>query len=161
MIPNPWILVAAGIALIATAIGGFHMGRVYESAGNLSIALTQANKVIEVQQVITVEVPKIVTKVVTQEVEVVKEVERVVTRIDDAIAPDCVLPDNYGLLLVAAARGLDPAATGSFDEARGEYGCREVLRATLTDLQAGWRNSTRLTGLQEWAQLVTTTKGTP
>lgn len=155
---NPWFLVAFGLALIGAAGGGFHMGRVYESAGNLDVALKQANKVIEVQKVVTREVPKIVTKVVTREVTVEKEVERVITQANHMLAPDCVLPGDFGLLLVAAANGVDPAAPAPSLGLAGAYDCREVLTAVLTDLRAGWRNSARLEGLQEWAQLVTKEK---
>jgi hypothetical protein len=96
-------------------------------------------------------------------VTVTKEVERVVEKIPELLAPDCVLPDDYGRLLVSAANGVDPAAGGS-DAFAGTYGCREVLAATLKDLSAGWRNSARLGGLQEAARLVIagqfpTTKG--
>jgi hypothetical protein len=138
-----------------SVIGGFHVGRVYESAGNLDVALKQADKVIEVERVVTVEVPKIVTKVVTKEKVIEKEVDRVIAQVPHLLDPDCVLPGDFGLLLVAAANGLDPAAPGSVDAIAGGYDCREVITAILTDLRAGWRNSARLEGLQSWAKLVT------
>lgn len=157
---NPWVLVGFGVILIASVLGSFHVGQVYERAGFIEADLRKANKVIERDRIVIREVPKIVTKVVTQEVTVTKEVERVVTVSQTMLAPDCVLPDNFGLLLVAAANGVDPTAA-SIDDYRGTYGCREVLASTLQDLLAGWRNSARLNGLQEWARLVTTTKESP
>ena len=146
-----------GGLVMASAIFGFgvRVGAKMEENTTIKADLTRADKVIVRQEILIREVPKIVTKVVTKEVEVVKEVDRVVAQIENVLAPDCVLPDNYGFLLVAAAKGVDPAAAGESDEARGAYGCREVLKATLADLQAGWRNTARLEGLQEWAKLVT------
>jgi hypothetical protein len=125
MIPNPWVLVVFGAILIATALGSFHVGGVYTRAGFIEADLKRADKVIVKQQVIVREVPKIVTKVVTKEVTVERVVERVVEKIPELLAPDCVLPDDYGRLLVSAANGVDPAAGGS-DAFAGTYGCREV-----------------------------------
>lgn len=144
------------VFVLGLALGCFHVGRVYERAGHIEADLTKSDLVRVKQVEIIREIPKIVTKVVTQEVTVTKEVERVVTAAETMLGPDCVLPDGYGLLLVAAANGVDPTASERVDEFRGEYGCHEVLAATLQDLLAGWRNSARLNGLQEWARLVTT-----
>lgn len=149
-----------GIGLaIAIFFGGYKAGHAVAALDAAQDRAVQQDRVIVKLQTITREVPKIVTRVVTKEVTVEKEVERVVHVIDERIPADCVLPGDYGLLLVAAARGLDPAAPGVADEAGGAYGCREVLEATLADLKAGWTNSARLSGLQEWAHLVTTEKG--
>lgn len=147
----------AGIALvIAVFMGGVKAGRAYEQNTTLRADLKHTNLVLVKQQQVIKEVPKIVTKTVTREVEVVKEVERVVTVTEKILAPDCVLPDGFGMLLVSAANGVDPAPAGGANEFSGQYGCRETLAAILTDLSAGWRNSARLDGLQEWAKLVTT-----
>lgn len=146
-----------GGLVIASAIfgAGVRVGQKIEQNTTLKADLKHTNLVMVKQQTIIKEVPKIVTKVVTREVEVVKEVERVVVASENLLAPDCVLPDNFGLLLVAAANGADPAAAGSVDAFRGAYDCRQALAAVLSDLQAGWRNSARLEGLQQWARLVT------
>lgn len=157
MIPNPWIIVGFLVALIAASLGGGRVGAMLERGKWEAKELTRAEKLIVRQEVLIREVPKIVVKTVTKEVTVEKEVERVVTVVDKIIAPDCVLPDGFGMLLVAAARGLDPEAPGVADETRGTYGCRETLDATLSDLKAGWRNTARLDGLQEWARVVTST----
>ena len=85
--------------------------------------------------------------------------ERVILQIEKAVPADCVLPDDYGFLLVAAANGIDPESPGAIDAYSGAYGCRETLAATLKDLRGGWQNSARLDGLQDWARLVTSTKG--
>lgn len=148
--------VIAGI-LVAVAIfmGGVKTGVAINENTTIKADLTRADKIIVRDKIIIKEVPKIVTKVVTREVEVTKEVERVVAKIPDLLAPDCVLPDRYGMLLVAAANGIDPTAAGGADAFAGEYGCRQTLAAVLADLQAGWRNSARLDGLQEWSRLVT------
>lgn len=146
--------------LVAVAIfmGGVKAGVAYAESTTIKADLKRADKVIVQQQKLIVEVPKIVTRTVTREVEVLKEVERVVTVSEKLLAPDCVMPDGFGLLLVAAANGVDPEAAGAVDAFRGGYGCRATLAAVLSDLQAGWRNSARLAGLQEWAQLVTEVK---
>lgn len=149
----------AGIAVaVALFMAGVKTGHTYAENTTIAADLKRADRMIVQQQVLVREVPKIVTRVVTKEVEVVKEVERVVVQSHHLVAPDCVLPDNFGMLLVAAANGVDPEAAGSADAFRGGYGCRESLAAILTDLSAGWRNSTRLAGLQEWANLVTQEK---
>lgn len=147
----------SGIALvIAVFMGGVKAGRAYEQNTTLKADLN-AVTVQRAQQVVLVrEIPKIVTKTVTREVEVVKEVERVVTVTEKILAPDCVLPDGFGLLLVSAANGVDPTTAGAVDAFAGTYECKRVLAAILTDLSAGWRNSARLDGLQEWTKLVTT-----
>lgn len=142
--------------LVATAIffAGFKSGEaVTKVEWQQERAATDA-KVIVVNKVVEKEVPKIVERVVTKTVTVEKEVERVVVQVEKAIPADCVLPDNYGMFLVAAARGLDPEAPGTSDALAGAYGCREVLAATLADLRAGWINTARLDGLQEWERAV-------
>lgn len=150
--------VAAATMLVGTFAAGMKAGRAYEQNTTLKADLKHSNLVMVKQQTIIREVPRIVTRVVTKEVEITKEVERVVTITPQYLAPDCVLPDDFGMLLVAAANGLDPATPGSVDALRGAYGCRAALAAILADLSAGWRNSARLSGLQEWARLVTTEK---
>lgn len=159
MLPNPWVLLGAvlgGIAIaVGIAAGGYKWGysvAALDAAGKENARL---DHIIVRERVVEKEVPKIVEKTVTRTVTVTKEVERVVTKIEHDIPPDCVLPDRYGLLLVAAARGLDPDAPGVADALSGAYGCREVLEATLHDLKAGWINTARLDGLQAWARLVT------
>ena len=152
---SPYALVAGGVAMLGLILGSFHVGRVYERAGHTAADLVQAERVIVKQEIVVKEVPKIVTKTVTREVEVVKEVERVVTAANHMLAPDCVLPGDFGLLLVAAANGDDPTSPGATAHLTGGYDCRETLAAILADLQAGWRNSARLEGLQAWAKLVT------
>jgi hypothetical protein len=147
--------IAATTLVVGVFAGGVKAGRAYEANTTLKADLKHSNLVRERQVEVIREVPKIVTRVVTREVEVTKEVERVVIASESLLAPDCVLPDNFGLLLVSAANGVDPEAAGSVDAFRGAYGCKQALAAILADLQAGWRNSARLEGLQEWAKLVT------
>jgi 3-oxoacyl-[acyl-carrier-protein] synthase III len=147
-----------GGLVIASAIFGFgvRVGAKLEENATIKADLTRADKVIVKQTEVIREVPKIVTRVVTKEVTVEKEVERVIVASHKLLAPDCVLPDNFGMLLVAAANGADPGSSATFDAYAGGYGCTETLAAILSDLRAGWRNSARLEGLQEWAKLVTT-----
>lgn len=149
-----------GGLVIASAIFGFgvRVGAKLEENATIKADLTRADKVIVKQVEVIREVPKIVTRVVEREVTVEKEVERVVTVANSMLAPDCVLPDNFGLLLVSAANGVDPAAPGAVDAFAGKYDCRETLAAVLSDLRAGWRNTARLEGLQQWAKLVTEEK---
>jgi hypothetical protein len=153
--------VLGGIAIaVALVLGGYKAGHAVAAIDAAQERAAQQEKVIVHQQVLVKEVPKIVTRTVTKEVTVEKEVERVVTVAHDLLAPDCVLPDNFGMLLVAAANGADPS-TGDVDAFRGAYDCRATLAAVLADLSAGWRNSARLDGLQEWARLVTEAKPAP
>jgi hypothetical protein len=162
---NPWtilIAAAAGVALaVAIALGGYKAGYAAKGFEDAGVEATRTAKIITRQQVVIQEVPKIVEKVVTQTVTVTKEVERVVTQIAHDIPADCVLPDNYGVLLVAAARGLDPDAPGVADGLAGTYGCREVLAATLRDLKAGWINTARLEGLQAYERTAHGVKASP
>jgi hypothetical protein len=153
-------ILLGGVALaVALFFGGFKSGEAVkqvewdqERAARTDAALVRVERQV-------VEVPKIVTKVVTKTVTIEKEVERAQAEVEKVIPADCVLPDGFGVLLVAAAGGVDPAAPGAADGPGAAYGCREVLEATLADLKAGWTNSARLTGLQEWAHLVTNDKG--
>lgn len=154
---NPWLLVGALMLAVSTGIAGFGIGKKLERQQWQERDLATAQKVIVRQQVLIREIPKIVTKVVTNERVIEKEVERVVTVIPKALPAGCVLPDGYGELLVGAARGIGPDAAGRIDETAGAYDCTEVLAATLKDLQAGWKNSARLAGLQEYEAL----KGKP
>jgi hypothetical protein len=152
---NIAIFLAGALAVVAIFMGGVKAGRAYESNTTIAADLKAVTVQKAAQVILVREVPKVVTKVVTREVEVVKEVERVVNVAEKVLAPDCVMPDGFGMLLVAAANGSDPAASGSVDAFRGAYDCRATLAAVLADLQAGWRNSARLEGMQEWAKLVT------
>lgn len=151
---SPWALIGGGVAMLVLILGSFNVGRVYERAGVIEADLKRADKVIVRLETINKVVPKIVTKTVTREVEVVKEVDRVVTASHHMLAPDCVLPGDFGLLLVAAANGDDPAAPGSAAQYAGGYDCRQTLAAILSDLRAGWVNSARLEGLQQYEKLV-------
>lgn len=150
---NVYVLLGGIFLAIAIFMGGVKAGRAIEQNTTIKADLKRQDRVLVQQRIIIKKVPQVVTKVVTREVEVVKEVESVVAKIPDLLAPDCVLPDRYGMLLVSAANGVDPN-TGGADAFAGEYGCREVLAATLKDLSAGWRNSARLDGLQETARLL-------
>lgn len=157
---NPWLIVAALSLAIASGFVGSRIGTNLERAEWERKELARAERIIVRQEVLIRKVPKIVEKVVVREKVIEKEVDRVVTVIESALAPDCVLPDRYGELLVGAARGISPDASGRIEEAAGEYGCREVLAATLKDLKAGWQNTERLAGAQQWAQIVVNpTKG--
>lgn len=151
---NPYVLLAAvlgGIALaIGIAAGGYKAGFAVAALDAAGKENARLDKIIVQDRVIEKEVPKIVERVVTKTVTVTKEVERVVTKIEHDIPADCVLPDRFGLLLIAAARGLDPDAPGVADALGGAYGCREVLTATLHDLKAGWNNTATLEGLQDY-----------
>lgn len=153
---NIYALLGGILIAVAIFMGGVKAGRAFEQNTTLKADIKHTNLVMVKQQQIIKVVPKIVTKVVTREVEVVKEVERVVTVAEKILAPDCVLPDGFGLLLVSAANGVDPATAAAVDAYGGTYECKRVLAAILSDLSAGWRNSARLDGLQEWAKLVTT-----
>lgn len=150
-----WGLIAGAVLAVLLALGGVKAGRALEREEWVSRDLAIAQKVVVRREVEIREIPKIVTRVVTRVETVEKEVERVVTVIERQISPDCVLPDGFGMLLVAAANGVDPAAPGGADAFTGTYGCREVLAATLADLKAGWQNTASLDGIQEWARLVT------
>lgn len=145
------LLGGVGLA-VALFFGGWYCGGAVEKLDRAQERATELDRIVKVDRILIKEVPKIVTKTVTREVEVTKEVERVVTASDHLLNPDCVLPGNFGMLLVAAANGIDPA--GSVDEIAGAYGCREVLAAILSDLRAGWINSARLEGLQQYERLV-------
>lgn len=150
-----WGALAGGVVAVLLVLGGVKAGRALEAQEWLARDLAVAQKIVVRREVEIREVPKIVTKVVTKVQVVEKEVERVVVQIEKAIPADCVLPADYGMLLVAAANGVDPGAPGGANAFSGEYGCRETLAATLSDLKAGWQNSARLAGLQAWASLVT------
>lgn len=155
---NLYVLLGGVALAVALFMGGLKVGMTVEENTAIRADLKRADRVLVQQRVVIEKVPVIVTKVVTREVQVEKEVERVVTVANDLLAPDCVLPDRYGMLLVAAANGVDPASGGA-DAFAGEYGCREVLAATLKDLSAGWRNTARLGGLQEAARVVIEARG--
>lgn len=158
-IPNPWVLLGVfltwGASLVAVGWWQRHDGALSARLDAAAAEASRVDKIIVRDRIIEKEVPKIVEKVVTRTVTVTKEVDHVVTKIEHDIPPDCVLPDNYGVLLVAAARGLNPDAPGVADALAGAYGCREVLAATLHDLKAGWINTARLDGLQEYVRLNT------
>lgn len=158
---NPYVLIAGFLMALAMLGGTFRLGVKYERGQQAEAKVKEVEKIVYRDRVIEKEVPKIVTKVVEKRVEVEKEVERVVTKIPDLVAADCVLPDNFGFLLVAAANGIDPASARGTDALRGAYGCREVLEATLRDLEAGYVNSERLAGLQRWVEVVTEAKSAP
>jgi hypothetical protein len=164
-IVKQYALLIALVAGIAICVGCFGVG--YKAGHAVAALDAQQQKNVELDHVVTVqkvlirEVPKIVTRVVHTETTIEKEVDRVITESHHMLAPDCVLPGDFGMLLVAAANGIDPAARG-VDGISGTYGCRETLAAILTDLRAGWINSARLEGLQQYEKLVsspTTTKG--
>lgn len=149
-------LAGIGIA-VAIFFGGYESGKKIERLDRVQERATELDHVITQQQVVIREVPKIVTKVVTKEVTVEKEVERVVIASQHVLAPDCVLPGDFGMLLVAAANGIDPA--GNVDEITGRYDCRETLAAILSDLRAGWVNTSRLEGLQQYEKTLIATQG--
>lgn len=155
MIPLPWLLVGAFFFAGVAGLAGFKVGGHLKQGEWDAAELTKAQKVIVRERVISQKVPTIVTKYVTEKVTVEKEVERVVTRIPQLLDADCVLPGNYGLLLVAAANGLDPETAVGAHGLTGQYGCREVLASTLADLEAGWRNTAQLHALQQWVEAVT------
>jgi hypothetical protein len=151
--------VLGGVALaVGLFFSGVTVGTKIERLDRVQERATELDRVIVHQQIVIKQVPKIVTRVVEKEVTVEKEVERVVTASNHMLAPDCVLPGDFGMLLVAAANGVDP--TGSVDEIAGKYGCRETLAAILSDLRAGWVNSARLEGLQQYEKVVRPTEAT-
>lgn len=152
---NLYVIAAAVILTLATLAGVFHSGMRYERSDWQAKELTRAEKVVVRERVITEKVPVIVTKVVERRVEVEKEVERVITKIPDLVAADCVLPDNFGRLLVLAANGIDPQTARGTDAFTGAYDCRQTITAILADYEAGEINTSRLAGLQDWARLVT------
>jgi hypothetical protein len=151
------IALVAGIAICVGCFGvGYKAGHAVAALDAAQEKVTELDRVIRVDRVVIQQVPKIVERVVTKEVTVTKEVDRVITLAGSMLAPDCVMPDNFGLLLVAAANGVDPSAPGVPDEAAGRYDCRETLTAVLSDLRAGWRNTARLEGLQQYEKLLST-----
>ncbi len=152
---NPYLWLAAAIFVALCSAGSYRIGMKVERSDWQQKELTRAEKVIVRERVISVEVPKIVTKVVEKRVEVEKEVERVVTKIPDLVAADCVLPDNFGFLLVATANGVDTETARGTNALAGSYGCRETLEALIRDHEAGEVNAERLAGLQRWVELVT------
>lgn len=152
---NVYALIGGILIAVAIFAGGVKAGRAMEGIEWAQEKAARQERVIVRQQKVIVEVPKIVERVVTRERVVEKEVDRVVTVVEKAIPVDCVLPDNFGMLLVSAARGLDPETPGVADATGGAYGCRETLAATLADLKAGWINSARLEGLQQYVRTVT------
>jgi hypothetical protein len=151
---NLYVLLGGIAIAVAIFFGGYKSGHAVAELDATQARAAALDRIVVRQQVVIKEVPKIVTKVVTKEVTVEKEVERVVIASQHMLAPDCVLPGDFGMLLVAAANGIDPGA-GVPDEIAGIYGCRETLAAALSDLQAGWRNSARLEGLQQYEKAVT------
>jgi hypothetical protein len=70
--------IAATTLVVGVFAGGVKAGRAYEANTTLKADLKHSNLVRERQVEVIREVPKIVTRVVTREVEVTKEVERVV-----------------------------------------------------------------------------------
>ncbi len=146
-----------GVLLMGAAacFASFEIGAKVERSTWLAKEVKVQERIIYRDRVIEKEVPTIVTKVVTKTVTVEKEVERVVEIAAKVIPADCVLPAHYGGLLVAAANGRDTEAAGGADAPPAEYGCLETLDATLADLKAGWVNSARLAGLQQWVALAT------
>lgn len=151
---NPYALIGGFLAAVLLVFGSLKVGMAITQGKWDEAELVRAEKIVVRVKREVVEVPKIVERVVVQEKTVEKEVERVVTVIPRLLAPDCVLPDRYGELLVGAARGLEPdPSTGRIAETAGTYGCREVLDATLRDLAAGWKNTGRAAGLQEYVRL--------
>lgn len=156
---SPYVIGGAAIGGVLLAVGltgaGYRAGSAVKQGEWDEAELARAEKIVVRLERQVVEVPKIVTRTVVQEKTVEKEVERVVMVIPKVLAPDCVLPDGFGMLLASAANGVDPTSPGTTSTFSGTYDCRATLAAILTDLEAGWQNSARLTGLQEWARLVT------
>ena len=156
---NIFILLG-GIGLaVVIFLGGYRSGSAVASLEAAQARAGELDKIIVQQKVVEREVPKIVTKVVTKTQTVTKEVDRVVLKSSEVLSPDCVMPHDYTELLLAAARGIDPNVPGSLDAITGEYGCREVLGATLSDLKAGWHNTATLEGLQAAVRVNQPTKG--
>lgn len=152
---NPYVIIAALIFYGLSCAGSGRIGYKLRDASAQKERAEMAEKVIVRERVIEKEVPKIVTKVVEKRVEVEKETARVITVIPKLVAPDCVLPDGFGMLLATDANGIDPEAPGGAATFTGAYDCRSVLAAILKDLEAGRVNSERLAGLQRWVEVVT------
>jgi len=150
MLPSPLIigLVAGALALTGAFLGGYKAGKAIEQNDRLEAQVTEAARIIKVTQA-TVKVEReIVTKWRDRERVIEKETERVIQVIQKHIDPDCRMPDGYGLLLVAAANGVDPDGPGAAPFT-GRYDCGAVLAATLRDLEAGRKNTEQLKALQE------------
>ena len=145
-----WLILAVAVACGG---GGFVVGKRLEVASELDRELTRATKVIAVQRDVIREVPKIIEKYVQTTVTIKEETERVIEVTPKRLPDDCIMPTGFGELLVGAARGITPNASGTIDETAGTYGCAEILTATVRDLQAGRTNSARLAGLQEYVRL--------
>lgn len=146
-------LVAGAIGAAAGAYVAFDVGRKVERGEHVAAELSVAQATITRLEIIEREVPKIVREVAVQTVTINTETERVIREIPDLLDPDCILPDRWGMLLVAAANGWEPNAPGDPHGIAGTYGCREVLAATLKDHAAGRTNTARLAGLQRWELL--------
>lgn len=140
-----WVVLGA-VLLLGIGGGGFRLGSEIKQAQWDREKLVAADHIVRVDKIIQVEVPKIVTRVVTKTVTVEKEVSHVQAVVNENIPADCILPDKFGMLLVAAARGIDPDSPAAA-AISGAYGCREVLDATLRDLKAGYKNTATLEGL--------------
>ena len=147
------VIFIAGVLFCMALFGvGYKSG---SAVAGLEIAQQRAgelDKIVVRDKIIQVEVPKIVTRVSTITVTKTNEVDNVILKSSEVLSSDCTMPLGYSELLIAAAKGIEPSTGGSNGPA-GEYGCREVLTATLKDLKAGWINSSRLEGLQERVNL--------
>lgn len=144
------IKLAAVLAILGAAFGA---GWTVHSWKCDSARSDQLGATVTIERTLREKVPQIVTKVVTKEVTVEREVPRVIEIIRREVAPDCVLPDEFGGMLVDAARQLDGDGPRGPDAASGAYDCRAVLEAVTKDLAAGKRNGARLAGLQEYERL--------
>lgn len=151
---SPYAIIGGFVAAVLLVFGSLKVGMAITQGQWDRAELNRAEKVIVRDRVLVEKVPQIVTKYVERKVEVTKEVERVIQVAPKLLASDCVLPDGFGLLIVAAANGLDPETSRGLDALRGSYGCNATLAAVLTDLEAGWKNTAQLQALQQWADLV-------
>jgi hypothetical protein len=148
------IYILVGALLVSGVFGlGWKAGSAVASLDAAQARAGELDHIVAVDRIVEREVPKIVTQYVQTTTTVTTETEHVLLKVSDTLSPDCIMPTGYGQLLVAAARGIDPADTTGFNGLAGTYDCRAVLNATIKDLAAGRRNTSKLGALQAVVKL--------
>lgn len=148
-------LIVGAIFTIVVAAGGYKAGSAVTALNYEQARAGEVDKLVVHQQVVIKEVPKIVAKYIQTTTTVETETTHVITKVPDLLAADCLMPSQFGQLLVAAANGVDPDNGPEFAKYAGEYGCREVLKATLLDLKSGWKNTAHLEAVEQYVSVLT------
>lgn len=149
-----WAVIGGASFTVLVALGGFKAGK---ADAGLECAAEKAkvvDKIITKQEVVIKEVPKIITRVVTETITTERTYHDAIKASADVFDPSCTMPPWWGELFVATANGQQFDATSRVGKAPARYGCLETATATLKDLSAGQANSARLLGVQQWAQLI-------